>query len=149
MNPISHSSILALGAAFLMSGLCAQKHGETPAAAPEPVQHASEVHLSMESTDESIHLAVARRVEPGEERGEFFGGILLSLQPTLCHYLNGLPPMLCDNAVLSAGFAKEQFRSEILRARMPPGTAVFAQGIVADSRGIGSSQVMRIDSDEQ
>ncbi len=60
----------------------------------------------------------------------FVGAVILSLSPNQTHYLQGLPPLLTDFAVLGVGFAEQTYKATIPVANVPPGLFIYAQGVV-------------------
>lgn len=60
----------------------------------------------------------------------FVAAVIVSLSPDLTHYLQGLPPLLSDFAVLGVGLADEVYKASIDTAIVPPGLRIHVQGVV-------------------
>ncbi len=73
----------------------------------------------------------------------FLGAVIVSLSPALAHWFQGLPPLLTDFAVLGAGAAEGQYAVTVPRDRLPAGTKLHAQGVVAaEATGVLSTAVV-------
>lgn len=92
--------------------------------------------LSIEPVGPALQFTVSGPQTP------FFGGVLLSLSPTLSHYFQGLPPLLSDFVVLGVGFAEKDYSVKVLEHLLPPGIMLYAQGVVADEVSIQSTAVV-------
>ena len=102
----------------------------------------SEATLSQSRGERQITLTVTP--DDGDAR---FAAILLSFDARQCHSFQGLPPLLCNAAVLAAGFPDGAFEATIARSQLPHGMAVFAQGVLADNRSIQTTSVLNIGAD--
>ena len=97
-------------------------------------------------SDPSLSLGYAEsRIEfhvevPG---AAFVGGVLLSFNPHLRHYLQGLPPLLADSAVLGIGIASPEGELVLGIAEqvVPPGIPIHAQGVVLLEEGLAATDV--------
>ncbi len=73
----------------------------------------------------------------------FLGGVILSLDPSLCHYFKGLPPLLCNYTILGVGVAqKGTFVASVHESQLPAGFFIHAQGVLAAEGGIQSTKVI-------
>lgn len=80
------------------------------------------------------------RVEHGDQM--FLGGIIASLGSEMTHYVTGLPPLLSNHVVLGAGvgYPDGGFAVQLTREQLPPGVAVYTQGVTL-TKGIQASDV--------
>lgn len=105
-------------------------------AAQAPLDQSPGPALSIDLQPERVEFAVS-----GLD-GVFLGGVILSLQPDLVHYFEGLPPLLADFVVLGVGVAHDEYRIGVPVVALPPGLQIYAQGVVADvvieSTAVGS-----------
>ncbi|MFO1076823.1 MAG: hypothetical protein U1E73_03755 [Planctomycetota bacterium] len=74
---------------------------------------------------------------------QFLGGVILSLNPAVCQYFQGLPPLLCDYAVLGVGLGQNgEYVAVAAERALPPGIVIHAQGVIASGAGIASTSVL-------
>lgn len=67
----------------------------------------------------------------------YLAGVVLSLNPAVCVYFQGLPPLLCDFAVLGVGIGSGgDYAVDLATAAVPPGILIHAQGVIADEAGV-------------
>ena len=77
----------------------------------------------------------------GPDEG-FLGAVILSLNPSVCHYLHGLPPLLCDHVVLGVGAAEGTYVASMHESLLPAGMFIHAQGVIAAGGEIQSTKVI-------
>lgn len=72
----------------------------------------------------------------------FVAAAILSLESEQCQYLQDLPPLLCNAAILGAGVAPKVFVASTPEHLLPPGIPIYAQGVVATADAILSTPVV-------
>ena len=79
--------------------------------------------------------------------GPILGAVIVSLQPDLAFYLEGLPSLLANATVLGAGPADPTFEV-VLGHDAWRLEQFYAQGILMDPRALQASPVLRVNGDE-
>lgn len=113
----------ALCLSALLSGLLPAQEGGA----------AAELHIDF--SGQEVQFRVAGPENP------FLGAVLLSLDGSLTHYFQGLPPILSTFVVLGIGEAQDEYKVSVPQSALPPGVMLYAQGLAADGKNIWSTQV--------
>jgi hypothetical protein len=78
----------------------------------------------------AVECSVASSSQP------FLGGFLVSLNPNLMHFLQGLPPLLADSVVLDAGVSPGlRYTTSVPDVVFPAGIPIHVQGVVYTEAG--------------
>ena len=101
-----------------------------PVSGEEPLPSLSIHH---ESSEVQFHISGPKT--------QYLAGMLLSFNPELRHYFQGLPPLLGDHAVLSIGIASGTYVTSVGKNMVPPGIFIHAQGVIAYDTVIASTEV--------
>lgn len=119
-----NAAAVLFSSALLSGLLTAQREIPTP-----------DLRIQIEPERVDFHLA-----GPGQD---FVGAILLSLDSTQTHYLQGLPPILSNFAVLAIGAAKGygEIVITVPDSRFQPGIMFYAQGLTLDGFNIMATPV--------
>ena len=81
----------------------------------------------------------------------FVGAFLGSLEPTLQHYLTGLPPLLGDAVYLGGGIGYPDggFVLPLQASALPPDVSIYVQGVTLTEAGIQATDVGKFSVSEQ
>lgn len=77
-------------------------------------------------------------------RTPYLAAVLVSLQPHVCRTYEGVPPLLCESAVLAMAFVHPGLAATIENKQLPKDAELFAQGVVADENGIATTMTIRV-----
>lgn len=114
---------------LLLGALCALPllpSGETPQPSLSIEKLGSEVRLTVDGFDQI-----------------FVGAFVGSLQPTLQHYLTGLPPLLADHVYLGGGIGYPDggFLLPLEASSLPAEVSIYVQGVTLTEAGIQATDV--------
>lgn len=85
--------------------------------------------------------AIVRLTIVTEER-PFLGAFLVSAEPTLAHYLVGLPPLLADHFLLHVGASIDpRLVITLPDITFPPGMFIYVQGATISESGVRATDV--------
>ncbi|MFY9345371.1 MAG: hypothetical protein WAT39_22965 [Planctomycetota bacterium] len=120
-------SLLSLGC--LTVALAAQ-------ASPIPVKEPFGPELVVQLDPAIVRLTIVSEQRP------FVGIFLISAEPTLAHYLTGLPPLLADATLFAWGYCEAaRFQVSVPDMTFPAGMMIYAQGVTISDVGILATNI--------
>ncbi|MCA8977332.1 MAG: hypothetical protein KDC98_21600 [Planctomycetes bacterium] len=136
MKTTFRSHLLALTGALMFSNpMAAQEQSRAPVLEPIPVDQ-----LTQAGGEGGFKLVLTS----ADSSSRFMGVILVSFERTLKRQHDLLPPLLCDAAVLHAGYGIGSIGAVLSDKPMTAGFDVYAQGILFDKNGIRTTVVDKV-----